>query len=188
MRSAASGPTRIGQGPFFRGGDSFPSDHAAVAWSIASVIAHEYPGPLTQLFAYGLATAVSATRVEGQQHFPSDVFVGAAIGWAVGQLVYRTHHDPDLGGSSWPTFSELKDAPPGRKSATKGSPYVPLDSWVYPALDRMAAMGYIHNEYLGLRPWTRAECAELVDEVGANFNSAGTESVGRGEPLSDAQR
>ena len=35
-----------GLGNFFQGGVSFPSDHSAVAWSIASVIAHEYPGPL----------------------------------------------------------------------------------------------------------------------------------------------
>jgi len=47
------------QGRFLRGGRSFPSDHSAVAWSIASTLAHEYPGPLTKLFAYGLAGAVS---------------------------------------------------------------------------------------------------------------------------------
>src|SRR6202022_406173 len=48
-----------GSGPFFHGGTSFPSEHAAAAWSVASVIAHEYPGPLPKLFAYGLASAVS---------------------------------------------------------------------------------------------------------------------------------
>src|SRR5690348_9916261 len=30
-------------GRFWRGGDSFPSEHATAAWSIAGVIAHEYP-------------------------------------------------------------------------------------------------------------------------------------------------
>ena len=34
-----------GTGRFFVGGDSFPSTHASVSWAIASVIAHEYPGP-----------------------------------------------------------------------------------------------------------------------------------------------
>src|SRR5262249_46359994 len=43
-----------GNGSFFRGGGSFPSEHAAVAWSIASIAAHEYPGPLTKLLAYSL--------------------------------------------------------------------------------------------------------------------------------------
>ncbi|HTR24575.1 MAG TPA: hypothetical protein VMI10_11375 [Terriglobales bacterium] len=35
-----------GNGNFFSGGSSFPSEHSAIAWSIASVVAHEYPGPL----------------------------------------------------------------------------------------------------------------------------------------------
>jgi hypothetical protein len=36
-------------GSFFQGGDSFPSEHAAIAWSVASVWAHEYPGKLSQI-------------------------------------------------------------------------------------------------------------------------------------------
>src|SRR6185437_375181 len=90
-----------GTGSFFQSGSSFPSEHAAIAWSIASVMAHEYPGTLTQILAYGLATGVSETRVTGQQHFPSDVIIGSALGWYFGQQVYRAHHDTDLGGDSW---------------------------------------------------------------------------------------
>src|SRR6202050_2511988 len=60
-----------GNGTFFQGGASFPSEHSAVAWSVASVIAHEYPGTLTQIGAYGLASVVTLTRVTGKQHFPS---------------------------------------------------------------------------------------------------------------------
>src|ERR1700722_14918723 len=85
------------QGNFFSGGDSFPSEHAAGAGSIASVIAHEYPGPLTTLLAYGAASAISASRITAKQHFPTDVLVGSAIGWFVGQYVSRKHNDPDLG-------------------------------------------------------------------------------------------
>src|SRR5205085_6816713 len=68
-----------GSGHFFRGSDSFPSDHSAVAWSIASVIAHEYPGWLTKTLAYGGASAISISRVTGRQHFLSDVFVGGTL-------------------------------------------------------------------------------------------------------------
>src|SRR5262249_5191374 len=32
-----------GNGSFFQGGSSFPSEHSAIAWSMASVFAHEYP-------------------------------------------------------------------------------------------------------------------------------------------------
>jgi len=46
-------------GSFGAGGASFPSEHSLLAWSIASVIAHEYPGPLTKLLAYGAASGIS---------------------------------------------------------------------------------------------------------------------------------
>src|ERR1700686_843757 len=52
-------PNAANAGSFGAGGASFPSEHALVAWSIASVIAHEYPGPLTKLLAYGVATGIS---------------------------------------------------------------------------------------------------------------------------------
>jgi hypothetical protein len=52
-----------GNGDFFKGGSSFPSEHSAIAWSIASVWAHEYPGWLSQMAAYGLASAITVTRV-----------------------------------------------------------------------------------------------------------------------------
>lgn len=153
-------------GKFWSGGDSFPSEHAAAAWSIASVIAHEYPGPLTTLLAYGAASAISASRVTAKQHFPSDVLIGSTIGWFVGQHIYRAHHDPKIGGGDWETYAESHDDGPDRRTKSVGSPYVELDSWIYPAIERLAALGYIHAEFLGMRPWTRIECAHLVEEAG----------------------
>jgi membrane-associated phospholipid phosphatase len=152
-------------GDFESGGDSFPSDHAAVAWSIASVLSHEYPGPLPQLFAYGAAAAISAARVQGHQHFTSDVLVGSALGWLTGEFVYGKHHDPTLGGGEWNSFKDtlLSDHPYQPKDM--GSPYVPLDSWIYPALDRLEALGYVPEGFLGQRPWTRMECARLISDA-----------------------
>jgi len=63
--ATASSSIDNGHGTFFQGGYGFPSEHSAVAWSIASVMAHEYPGPLTKLLAYGLASTVTLTRVTG---------------------------------------------------------------------------------------------------------------------------
>ena len=45
------------------------------------------------------------------------------------------------------------------------STYVPLDSWVYSAFDRLAALGYVQTDFVALRPWTRMECARLVVEA-----------------------
>ena len=165
-----------GQGRFLSGGRSFPSNHAAAAWAVAGVIAHEYPGPLTKLFAYGLASAVSAARITGKEHFPSDVLVGSAIGWFVGQHVYRSHHDPTLGGGEWDSFLGSRHGESERDPRNMGSPYVPLDSWIYPAIERLVAMGYVQTAFLGMRPWTRLECARLVDEAGDQLHAEAEES------------
>lgn len=166
-----------GHGDFFQGGTSFPSEHAAIAWSVASVIAHEYPGKLTQIAAYGLASVVTLTRVTGKQHFPSDVFVGSVLGWYLARQVYRAHHDTELGGGPWGDVLETKPKGP-HNPAYMGSPYVPIDSWVYPALIRLAALGYVQSAHLGMRPWTRMECARLLDEANGRIqdNAAGADS------------
>jgi len=155
-----------GLGNFFQGGVSFPSDHSAVAWSIASVLAHEYPGPFTQIAAYGLATAVSASRVLGGQHFPSDVVVGGAIGWLIGRQIYRAHHDPELGGGGLDSLSGNEEGEEHRDRRNMGSPFVPLDSWVYGAFERLGALRYVTTGMMGLKPWTRIECARLTEEAG----------------------
>jgi hypothetical protein len=41
---------------------------------------------------------------------------------------------------------------------TIGSTNVPMDSWIYPALERLAAMGFIPGQSVSIRPWTRQEC------------------------------
>jgi membrane-associated phospholipid phosphatase len=155
-----------GSGPFFRsGGTSFPSEHAAAAWAVAGVIAHEYPGPLTRILTYGLASAVSLSRVRSRQHFSSDVFVGGMIGNLMAQDIYSRHHDPDLGGSAWRSIGEIVRGNGDISPASSGTPYVPLDSWVYPALDRLAALRLSKEQFVGMRPWTRLECARLVQEA-----------------------
>jgi membrane-associated phospholipid phosphatase len=161
-----------GQGPFWHGGTSFPSDHSTAAWAVASVMAHEYPSTLSKIFFYGLASAVSLSRVTGKDHFPTDVLVGGAIGWFTGQYVFRAHHDPDFGGSSWETFGEAREENGGRNIRNTGSPYVPLDSWIYPDLDRLIAYGYVPSAYQDVRPLTRVELASLVQEAGENIAAA----------------
>ncbi len=155
-----------GSGSFFQsGGTSFPSEHAAAAWSVAGVIAHEYPGPLTKIMAYGLASLVDISRVRAQQHFPSDVVVGAVIGNLIAQNIYSRHHDPDLGGGEWRSWSAIARGFESSGPQNLGSPYVPLDSWIYPALERLAGLGLIDSGFAGLRPWTRRECMRQLGEA-----------------------
>ena len=153
-----------GRGSFGRGGASFPSEHALAAWSVATVIAHEYPGSLTKLLAYGTASAISISRVTAREHFVSDAVAGSVLGWAIGRQTYRAHHNPDLGGQNQSAEAEKPQLP--RAPAEFGSPYVPLDSWIYEAFDRLAALGYAPSALASVRPWTRMECARLTSEVG----------------------
>jgi membrane-associated phospholipid phosphatase len=157
-----------GNGDFFQsGGTSFPSEHSTVAWSIASVIAHEYPSTLTKILAYSAAGLVSYARLGAHKHFPSDVFAGALVGQLSGYTVYSRHHDPELPGEIWPSWGDQmrESTEKSNGAGNYGSPYVPLDSWVYPVFERLAAIGYVRTGIFGMRPWTRMECKRLSDEA-----------------------
>jgi Capsule assembly protein Wzi len=52
--------------------------------------------------------------------------------------------------------------PDDHVSTDASSTYVELDSWVYPALERLAAQGVIQYEFLGLRPWTRRAIYQML--------------------------
>jgi hypothetical protein len=160
-----------GQGRFFQGGSSFPSNHSTAAWAAAGILAHEYHGPFMKLFAYGLATTVSVASVGSKQHFPSDVVIGSGLGWMISEYVYREHHNPELGGAAWNPLKEIIHDNESGPTKYPGSTYVPVDSWVYPAFDRLAALGYVSAGYQGKRPWSRQQCAQLLidaDEALAN--------------------
>jgi hypothetical protein len=70
---------------------SFPSTHSTLAWAAAAIISGEYPSIWVQASVYTAASAVSVTRVLGQEHFPTDVLVGGAAGWLIGHYVFKKH-------------------------------------------------------------------------------------------------
>jgi membrane-associated phospholipid phosphatase len=68
--------------PFHAGG--FYSGHTAAAMSVATVIARRYSSHRwVPLVAYGLAGAISFSRVTRSNHFPGDVFFGGAMGFVI---------------------------------------------------------------------------------------------------------
>lgn len=70
-------------------GQSMPSNHSILVWSFAHVVASQYNGIATKLIVYSLAATVSASRVMAREHFPSDVFVGGALGYVIGGYVVQ---------------------------------------------------------------------------------------------------
>jgi Capsule assembly protein Wzi len=78
--------------------------------------------------------------------------------------------EPRSNASEWKVERPRVSDPNGERvdsarTAYKGSNDVPLDSWIYDALDRLAAMGYLPTSTAIVRPWTRLECARLLAEA-----------------------
>jgi hypothetical protein len=53
-----------------------------------------------------------------------------------------------------------------------GSPYIPVDSWIYPAVLRLYSLGFLDHVFLGLRPWTRASLSHMLEDTGARIEDA----------------
>src|SRR6185295_3466629 len=86
-----------GNGRFFKAKRSFPSGHAMMSWSFASLISHEYKGgKVVPTIAYSLASLVSVSRFTAQKHFASDLVVGGSMGWFIGKYVFEHHLDPTI--------------------------------------------------------------------------------------------
>ncbi len=67
--------------------------------------------------------------------------------------------------SGWPPEAGRVTAGPD------GSSYVPVDNWIYAALDRLQALGYVDSAYLGLRPWTRLSIAHMLERSADRITS-----------------
>jgi len=70
---------------------SFPSGHTANAFVMATVLFHEFKDtkPVLAYSGFVFASASGALRVLNNEHWVSDVLVGAGIGIMVTDLVYR---------------------------------------------------------------------------------------------------
>jgi membrane-associated phospholipid phosphatase len=82
-----------------------------------------------------------------------------------------------------PGFGLPPDPVPNRPPAvfdadpdTVGSTNVPMDSWIYPALERLAALGLIPTQNAGIRPWTRQECLRQLRQAEDLADRAGISS------------
>lgn len=58
-----------------------------------------------------------------------------------------------------------------------GSTYIPMDSWMYPALLRLYSMGYLDTAQLSLRPWTRRSVLHMLDESESDIRFDGKEQA-----------
>lgn len=59
----------------------------------------------------------------------------------------------------------LRSSRPAMDTDRNGSTNVPMDSWIYPALERLGGMGLVPDQSVSIRPWTRQECRRQLREV-----------------------
>ena len=52
------------------------------------------------------------------------------------------------------------------------STYIPLDSWIYPAVMRLYGMGFVDTVFLGMRPWTRMSVAHMLDQSASRITDS----------------
>jgi membrane-associated phospholipid phosphatase len=83
-----------GHGRFFQDhstNTSFPSGHSMFTWTMAAVIAHEYPRTWVKILVYATAASVSVARYTGREHFVSDTALGGFIGYFIGRHIFKMH-------------------------------------------------------------------------------------------------
>ncbi len=135
-----------------------------MTWAFASIVAREYPNPYAVFGAYGLALGTSIARAASEQHFLSDVFVGSVLGYQIGRQIYKQRHNKNLDDDLKIVAEQTSAILPG----TLASTYIPLDSWIYPAMEQLIGQGYINTAFMGLRPWNRLSCARMMVEMHEN--------------------
>lgn len=52
-----------------------------------------------------------------------------------------------------------------------------MDSWIYPALDRLSSLGYLDTAYFGLRPWTRLSVEHMLEQTADKVQENGSEEA-----------
>jgi len=76
-------------------------------------------------------------------------------------LCQQTAAPPAVPAALDPVFSGFEP----NQSSNYGLVYMPLDSWIYPAFERLFSLGYADSAYLDMRPWTRTSCLQILQET-----------------------
>jgi hypothetical protein len=63
------------------------------------------------------------------------------------------------GNESFPQYAPIN---PFYISPYTGSTYIPVDSWIYPALLRLYSLGYLNRAFIDMRPWTRISVLRML--------------------------
>lgn len=105
---------------------------------------------LIPLVCFVAAVSAPLQAALAQESTPASIAIAAAADGGTPQQSIPSNYTP---------------ASPIHAVSTSGSTYIPLDSWVYPALSRLQALGYLDTAFLGLRPWTRLSILHMLQQT-----------------------
>jgi membrane-associated phospholipid phosphatase len=75
---------------FWQSGNSFPSGHSLMAWSVAAATNNHFKEHRwVKWVVFPAAGLIASSRVSSGHHYASDVVVGTALGFAVGHYLVR---------------------------------------------------------------------------------------------------
>ena len=66
---------------------------------------------------------------------------------------------------------------PDHNEEILGSTYIPVDSWVYPALLRLYSLGYLDTAFLSMRPWTRRSVLNMLNRTSNDVRLGGSDEA-----------
>lgn len=107
-----------------------------------------------------------------------NIIFGTGLALIIGIRLVAEQPEAAQPTSSQPASDSGQKAPAGGppasvcEPATLGSPFIPVDSWVYPAMMRLYGMGYVDRVFLGLRPWTRGSVAHMLEDAAVRIEDA----------------
>jgi membrane-associated phospholipid phosphatase len=79
---------------------SFASGHTTTAFALSAVLAERIGTPWARIGLYSLGALTAVARVRNNQHWPSDVALGAVVGIAAGLQAVRREEGRNDGGES----------------------------------------------------------------------------------------
>jgi membrane-associated phospholipid phosphatase len=139
---------------------SYPSEHTAIAWAAAEILAYLYPGDAAAVRAE--ATEASESRLHAGVNYRSDIEAGKAIGQGVAQRVIERRALTDGSSAVWDCVTQL-----GRKvgSGFWEATSPPSDLCARPPTEPLA------GEW---RPWIIASGAAFLAAPPPNYEVYGT--------------
>ncbi len=122
-----------------------------------------------QLVVWGLAALFFAFPAASEAAVPQDGAAASAQSPPPDTQTPAPHPlalQPESGQQLPPAQPSIhfERAEPLKSISNMGTTFLPLDSWIYPAMIRLYGMGFVDTEFLGLRPWTRLSVLQMLEQ------------------------